>query len=74
MSNENGAFSMYQKYLNIILDIVINYEYQKMSPRLFISNNSQALNLLISILNLKVNFVLNSEIAESTSHLVFHFF
>ncbi|MCY8930464.1 SIR2 family protein [Bacillus subtilis] len=32
---ENGAFQMYDKYLNIILDIIINYEYKKMSPRLF---------------------------------------
>nr|WP_302475537.1 SIR2 family protein [Shouchella rhizosphaerae] len=34
-TSENGAFNMYDKYLNIILDLVINYEYKKMSPRLF---------------------------------------
>lgn len=34
-SSENGAFEMYDKYLKIILDIIINYEYKKMSPRLF---------------------------------------
>lgn len=34
-TSENGAFNMYNKYLNIILDIIINYEYRKMSPRLF---------------------------------------
>ncbi|MCP6680661.1 SIR2 family NAD-dependent protein deacylase [Bacillus nakamurai] len=34
-TSENGAFKMYDKYLTIILDIVVNYEYRKMSPRLF---------------------------------------
>lgn len=31
----DGAFSAYNKYLNILLDIIINYEYSKMPPRLF---------------------------------------
>lgn len=31
----NGAFYAYEKYLNIILDIIINYDYSKMPPRLF---------------------------------------
>ncbi|QOR67142.1 SIR2 family protein [Cytobacillus suaedae] len=34
-TSENGAFNMYDKYLNIILDLIVNYEYKKMSPRLF---------------------------------------
>lgn len=32
---EDGAFQFYDKYLIILLDIIINYEYNKMSPRLF---------------------------------------
>lgn len=31
----NGAFDMYDKYINIILDILVEYEYKKMPPRLF---------------------------------------
>lgn len=31
----DGAFYVYEKYLIIILDIIINYEYNKMPPRLF---------------------------------------
>ncbi|MFR3072520.1 MAG: SIR2 family NAD-dependent protein deacylase, partial [Paeniclostridium sp.] len=31
----NGAFEAYNKYLRILLDIIINYEYNKMPPRLF---------------------------------------
>lgn len=31
----DGAFYAYNKYLVIILDIISNYEYKKMSPRLF---------------------------------------
>ena len=34
-TSEPGAFRMYDKYLNIVLDIIIKYEYRKMSPRLF---------------------------------------
>ncbi|WHF27035.1 SIR2 family protein [Bacillus altitudinis] len=34
-TSHNGAFNMYDKYLNIILDIITNYEFKKMSPRLF---------------------------------------
>lgn len=34
-TSANGAFNMYDKYLNIILDVIINFEYSKMSPRLF---------------------------------------
>ena len=34
-TSENGAFIMYDKYLNIILDIIVKYDYKKMSPRLF---------------------------------------
>ncbi|MCF6139077.1 SIR2 family NAD-dependent protein deacylase [Pseudalkalibacillus berkeleyi] len=34
-TSENGAFNMYDKYLNIILDVIINYNYKRMSPRLF---------------------------------------
>ncbi|MCY7566295.1 SIR2 family protein [Bacillus safensis] len=34
-TSENGAFNMYDKYLNIILDVIVNYNYKKMSPRLF---------------------------------------
>ncbi|BCE04705.1 SIR2 family protein [Bacillus paralicheniformis] len=34
-TSDNGAFEMYDKYLNIILDIIINYDYRKMAPRLF---------------------------------------
>lgn len=30
-----NAFEMYDKYLNIIFDILINFDYYKMSPRLF---------------------------------------
>jgi hypothetical protein len=35
MTSVNGAFQVYDKYLCIILDIVIKYEYKKMPPRLF---------------------------------------
>ncbi len=31
----DGAFDEYDKYLKIILDIIINYEYKRMPPRLF---------------------------------------
>lgn len=31
----DGAFQAYEKYLIILLDILINYEYSKMPPRLF---------------------------------------
>lgn len=31
----DGVFHAYDKYLNILLDIIINYEYSKMPPRLF---------------------------------------
>lgn len=34
-TSEDGAFYVYNKYLIIILDIITNYEYSKMSPRLF---------------------------------------
>lgn len=34
-TSDNGAFDMYDKYINIILDIIINYDYEKMAPRLF---------------------------------------
>ncbi|MED2038243.1 SIR2 family protein [Bacillus wiedmannii] len=34
-TSDNGAFEMYDKYLNIILDIIITYDYGKMAPRLF---------------------------------------
>lgn len=34
-TKENGAFHMYKKYLIIILDIIVNYDYKKMAPRLF---------------------------------------
>lgn len=34
-TSEDGAFYVYDEYLIIILDIIINYEYNKMSPRLF---------------------------------------
>lgn len=34
-TSENGAFGAYNKYLIILLDIIINYQYSKMSPRLF---------------------------------------
>lgn len=35
MTSVNGAFHVYDKYLSIILDIIIKYEYKKMPPRLF---------------------------------------
>ncbi|MED3971399.1 SIR2 family protein [Priestia megaterium] len=31
----NGAFDAYNKYLNVLLDIIVNYDYKKMPPRLF---------------------------------------
>lgn len=34
-SSEDGAFEMYDKYLKIIMDIIIHYEFKKMPPRLF---------------------------------------
>ncbi|OCX64783.1 hypothetical protein BFM98_07015 [Lysinibacillus sp. AR18-8] len=34
-SSRNGAFEMYDKYLNIILDIIIHYDFKRMPPRLF---------------------------------------
>ncbi|MGL5633849.1 MAG: SIR2 family NAD-dependent protein deacylase [Sarcina sp.] len=34
-SDVPGAFYAYDQYLRIILDIIINYEYKNMSPRLF---------------------------------------
>lgn len=50
-SNEDGAFEMYNKYLTIILDIVINYEYKKMSPRLF-QLTAESLNKVLRYVNL----------------------
>ncbi|MFU0825453.1 SIR2 family NAD-dependent protein deacylase [Clostridium sp.] len=43
----DGAFHAYDKYLNIILDIIINYDYKKMPPRLF-QITSQALNRVLA--------------------------
>jgi len=34
-TSADGAFYAYNKYLNILLDIIVNYEYSKMPPRLF---------------------------------------
>lgn len=34
-TSNNGAFHVYDKYLNILLDIIVNYDYKKMPPRLF---------------------------------------
>ena len=31
----NGAFYAYNRYLRILIDIIINYDYLKMPPRLF---------------------------------------
>ncbi|MGG4018883.1 SIR2 family protein [Priestia megaterium] len=31
----SGAFYAYDKYLNVLLDIIVNYDYKKMPPRLF---------------------------------------
>ena len=50
-SNEDGAFEMYNKYLNIILDIVVNYEYKKMSPSLF-QLTAESLNKVLRYVNL----------------------
>jgi hypothetical protein len=34
-THEDGAFKSYDKYLNILLDIIIKYDYKKMPPKLF---------------------------------------
>ncbi|MFJ7647700.1 SIR2 family NAD-dependent protein deacylase [Lysinibacillus sp. NPDC097279] len=34
-SSKNGAFDEYDKYLKILLDIIINYDFKQMPPRLF---------------------------------------
>lgn len=44
-----GAFYAYDKYLAIILDIIINYEYCKMPPRLF-QITAKALNKVLSFI------------------------
>lgn len=42
----NGAFEAYDKYLSILLDIIIEYEYKKIHPRLF-QITAQSLNKVL---------------------------
>ncbi|SFL73609.1 SIR2-like domain-containing protein [Gracilibacillus orientalis] len=51
MTNNYGAFEMYDKYLNIIMDILVQYEYPKMAPRLF--------QLTVNSLSRVLNYVSN---------------
>jgi hypothetical protein len=48
----DGAFYAYEKYLTIILDIIINYEYNKMPPRLF-QITAKALNRVLAYVGKK---------------------
>ena len=43
----NGAFQAYDKYLSVLSDIIINYEYKKMPPRLF-QITAQSLNKVLN--------------------------
>ncbi|EAD5763381.1 SIR2 family protein, partial [Listeria monocytogenes] len=50
-SRVNGAFEKYDNYLTIILDILINYEYKKMPPKLF-KLSMEGLDLVLGYIDL----------------------
>lgn len=65
----NGAFDAYDKYLSILLDIIINYDYIKMPPRLF-QITAENLNKVLAYVskNKNVYFYGNSWSATDTWH------